>query len=197
MTLIKRYPNRKLYNTDKKEYINLDGIADLIRQGEEIHVVDFATGEDLTAQTLSQVLFDQAKQQSGFLPRTVLAGLIQAGGHRLSSVQRAVAQSLGLHQHINDEIRRRFYLLIERGEIDAEQGFHLMEKLVELGEPPVEHPVREQISEEEIMERILEERGLATQYDLQSLLGKIDDLTAKLNEISARESPGNDNNDDR
>ncbi|MGD8735253.1 MAG: polyhydroxyalkanoate synthesis regulator DNA-binding domain-containing protein, partial [Anaerolineae bacterium] len=55
MTRIKRYPNRKLYDTEAKQYITLEGIAALIRQGNEVQVIDHATGEDLTALTLTQI----------------------------------------------------------------------------------------------------------------------------------------------
>ena len=65
---IKRYPNRKLYNTDTKRYITLDGIAELIRDGESVQVVDHTTNEDLTSLTLSQIIFEQEKKKSGFLP---------------------------------------------------------------------------------------------------------------------------------
>ena len=82
MPTIKRYPNRKLYNTETKQYITLDELAELIREGRELEVIDNANGEDLTVLTMTQVLFEQVKKQTGFLPRTLLAGLIQAGGRR-------------------------------------------------------------------------------------------------------------------
>ena len=51
MLVIKRYPNRKLYDTTAKQYITLEGIAARIRDGEEVQIVDHATGEDLTTLT--------------------------------------------------------------------------------------------------------------------------------------------------
>ena len=80
MRLIKRYPNRKLYDTEDKMYVTLNGIAELIRDGHDVQVVDHTSGEDLTAVTLTQIIFEQEKRQSGFLPRSVLTGLVQAGG---------------------------------------------------------------------------------------------------------------------
>ena len=53
MIFIKRYLNRKLYNTEARQYINLDEVADLIRMGEEIEVQDYATGKNLTSLTIS------------------------------------------------------------------------------------------------------------------------------------------------
>ena len=67
MRIIKRYSNRKLYDTAAKEYITLEAIADLIRAGEEIQVVDNVTEEDLTALTLSQIILEQEKKKKGFV----------------------------------------------------------------------------------------------------------------------------------
>jgi polyhydroxyalkanoate synthesis repressor PhaR len=78
--LIKRYPNRKLYNMQSRGYVRLESVADLIRQGHEIQVIDHASGEDLTAVILSQIILEQEKKQAGSAPRAVLAGLVQAGG---------------------------------------------------------------------------------------------------------------------
>ena len=63
MPLIKRYPNRKLYDTEAKAYITLEQIAYLIREGQEDHVVDHASREDLTALTLTQVILEQERKR--------------------------------------------------------------------------------------------------------------------------------------
>ena len=55
---IKRYANRKLYNTETSRYITLKGIATLLEDGQEVEVIDNATGEDITGVTLSQILVD-------------------------------------------------------------------------------------------------------------------------------------------
>ena len=67
MYLIKRYPNRKLYDTQKKEYLNLDTIAKLIRHGEEVMVVDHVSGEDITTVTLTQIIMEREKKDGNFL----------------------------------------------------------------------------------------------------------------------------------
>lgn len=88
MIVIKRYPNRKLYDTQAKQYITLDRIAEIIREGQEVQVIDHTTGEDITALTLSQVILEQEKRQSGFLPHALLTSLIQIGGEQLDTIQR-------------------------------------------------------------------------------------------------------------
>src|SRR5260370_11998144 len=59
--LIKKYANRKLYDTQTSRYITLEGIAELVRDGHEIHVVDRDTGQDLTQHTLSQTVLSPEK----------------------------------------------------------------------------------------------------------------------------------------
>jgi polyhydroxyalkanoate synthesis repressor PhaR len=60
--LIKKYANRKLYDTERSRYITLEGIADLVRDGHEIQVVDRDTGQDLTQVILSQLVLSVEKR---------------------------------------------------------------------------------------------------------------------------------------
>jgi polyhydroxyalkanoate synthesis repressor PhaR len=84
--IIKRYQNRKLYDTSAKRYITLDGIAQLIRQGNNVQIIDNVTEEDLTNVTLMQIIMEQEKKKSGFLPLSILVGLIQAGENIWSEI---------------------------------------------------------------------------------------------------------------
>jgi polyhydroxyalkanoate synthesis repressor PhaR len=74
--VIKKYPNRRLYDTAKSRYINLEDIAVFIREGRDVQVVDAQTGEDLTRVTLTQIIVDDAKQQPTGLPLELLKQLI-------------------------------------------------------------------------------------------------------------------------
>ena len=82
MRMIKRYTNRKLYDTEAKCYVTLEDLAELICEGHDIQVHDNSTGEDWTAITLTQILFDMEKKQGGFLPKSVLTDLIKNGQNR-------------------------------------------------------------------------------------------------------------------
>ena len=88
MPLIKRYPNRKLYNTEAKCYVTLDDVTEMIRDGEDIHVTDHETGDDLTTLTLTQIILEQEKKTTGFLPRSLLTSLIRTGGGTLEQLLR-------------------------------------------------------------------------------------------------------------
>lgn len=79
--VIKRYSNRKLYDTSSRRYVALEGITQLIRQGNNVQIIDNTTEEDLTTVTLMQIIMEQEKKQAGFLPGVFLMGLIQAGGN--------------------------------------------------------------------------------------------------------------------
>ena len=76
--VIKKYPNRRLYDTSASRYINLEDIGELIRKGKDLQVVDAQTGEDLTRVTLTQIIVDDAKQQPTGLPLELLRQLIMS-----------------------------------------------------------------------------------------------------------------------
>ena len=80
--LIKRYANRKLYNTAASRYITLRGIAELLESGDEVKVIDNETGEDMTAVTLSQILVE-TERGGRSAPGSLLSELFQRGGSAL------------------------------------------------------------------------------------------------------------------
>lgn len=76
---VKRYPNRKLYDLDESRYITLDEIAEFLREGGELTVMDSKTGEDITAVTLAQVLLGEEKKNRPAASIQRLMGLLQTG----------------------------------------------------------------------------------------------------------------------
>ena len=177
MRLVKRYPNRKLYDTEAKQYITLDGIAELIRDGHEIQVIDHTTGEDLTTVTLTQIIFEQEKKQGGFLPRAVLTGLVQAGGEHLSTLRRTLAMPLDLFRHVYEEIERRVKALIHRGELAEEEGIRLREILLAEGRGRGGG-----VSEEEL-EQALIDHGVPRREEVEQLEAQLELLIQKLDGI--------------
>src|SRR5205085_11725931 len=80
--VVKRYANRKLYDTQRSRYVTLEQIADMIRAGEDVKIVDNNSKEDLTAITLAQIIFEEEKKSS-FLPLSALRNIIQTGGNSI------------------------------------------------------------------------------------------------------------------
>lgn len=78
--VIKKYENRRLYNTLTSQYINQDQVAQLVRDGYDVRVVDAANGEDLTRLTLAQIVLEDAKGPDSVFPLDVLRQMIVASG---------------------------------------------------------------------------------------------------------------------
>jgi polyhydroxyalkanoate synthesis repressor PhaR len=76
--VIKKYGNRRLYDTTGSRYVNLDDIAALIREGKEVRVEDAKSGRDLTRVTLTQIITEDAKEKPTGLPLELLRQLIVA-----------------------------------------------------------------------------------------------------------------------
>lgn len=179
MPVIKRYPNRKLYDTDAKRYITLNEIAALIRAGEEVVVTDHATDEDLTAVVLTQIIFEQEKLQRGFLPKSVLTNLVRAGGDTLSTLRRGLTLPLDLWRHVDEEIDRRVQMLISKGELAREEGLRLRDKLLSpMFAAPEPTP--------QDLEKLLDEHGVPTREELERLHAQIDQLSSRLESMMAQ-----------
>jgi polyhydroxyalkanoate synthesis repressor PhaR len=81
--LIKRYANRKLYDTGRSCYVTLDEIGEMIREGVEIRIIDNQTKEDLTSVTMAQILLEEEKRQRRDTPLAAMRQLIGQSGERL------------------------------------------------------------------------------------------------------------------
>ena len=104
--LIKRYANRKLYNTQTSRYITLKGISELIEAGDEVRVIDNETGEDITNVALSQILVD-SERQGREVPKTLLSDLFQRGGDVLyGALRRSAADATEGIEEIQRNVRR-------------------------------------------------------------------------------------------
>src|SRR5579871_3801008 len=107
--VVKRYANRKLYDTQKSRYVTLDQIAEMIRAGEDVKIVDNNSKEDLTAITLAQIIFEEEKKAS-FLPLSALRNIIQSGGQ---SIQNFASQA-------GERVRSVFRREKEDGTVEGE-----------------------------------------------------------------------------
>ena len=83
--LIKRYGSRKLYDTEESRYVSLEELGEWVRQGQQLRVIDNKTAEDVTAQTLTQVILEAGRRGSSLPPSEILHELIRHGGDLVSS----------------------------------------------------------------------------------------------------------------
>ena len=82
---IKKYANRRLYDTESSTYITLDRLAQMVREGREFEVVDAKTGEDITRQVLTQIIVDEEARGSTMLPINFLKQLIGLYGNSMQN----------------------------------------------------------------------------------------------------------------
>jgi polyhydroxyalkanoate synthesis repressor PhaR len=179
--MIKRYPNRKLYDTEAKRYITLDGIAELIRDGQEVMIVDHTTEEDLTAVTLTQIIFEQEKKAGGFLPKSVLTGLVRTGGDTLNTLRRGLSVPLDLVKQVDSEIEHRLQELISKGELAKEEGLRLRDKLLSFSGQETDPADRE----EEELQTLLSKHDVPTRVEVDRLKQQIEMLTQQLEGLVA------------
>ena len=106
--VIKRYTNRKLYDTVESRYVTLDEIAQMIKGGAEVKIIDNRSKEDLTSVTLAQIIFEEEKKRSQ-MPLGVLREIIRHGGEAVAGfyAEKAgkVADKLGELKSKTDSLR--------------------------------------------------------------------------------------------
>jgi polyhydroxyalkanoate synthesis repressor PhaR len=83
LVLVKKYGNRRLYDTERSRYVTLEQVGEIVRGGEEVRVVDAKTGEDLTAATLAQIIIE-GRGAARLLPVPLLVQLIRMGDDALA-----------------------------------------------------------------------------------------------------------------
>ena len=106
--LIKKYGNRRLYDTAGSRYVNLDEIAGLIRHGKDVKVVDAKSGRDLTRVVLTQIITEDAKDKPTGLPLELLRQLIVASDEvRQEFVMWYLKSAFDTYQKVQDAVQNR------------------------------------------------------------------------------------------
>ena len=106
--VIKKYGNRRLYDSSNSKYVNLDDIAEFIRAGKDVQVVDAKTGQDLTRVTLTQIITEDAKDKPTGLPLELLRQLIVASDEvRQEFVMWYLKSAFDTYQRVQDAVQSR------------------------------------------------------------------------------------------
>jgi polyhydroxyalkanoate synthesis repressor PhaR len=200
--IIKRYANRKIYDTEHSRYVTLDQISEMIRNGDDVKIVDNKTKEDLTTVTLAQIIFEEEKKQRSFLPLGAMRNIIQSGGEWFAEAQRRVQSILpGRDKHKEgDEAEAP---ASETGDKDKDDGGPVDEALVKKRSIAalrewVDHS-RQRLDEwqkqveTKIQSTIEGVRDAVTPWssinkDVKTLADRIEELEGKLRELEADES---------
>ena len=86
LKVIKRYQNRKLYDTKDSCYVTLEDIAEMVKAGEEVQIIENSSKEDITSLTLAQIIFEEQKRKSSSFPQDTFTELIRSGGGVLKEI---------------------------------------------------------------------------------------------------------------
>lgn len=161
--LIKRYANRKLYDTARSRYVTLDEIAEMIKGGDDIQIIDNQTKADLTAVTMAQILVEEEKNGRRARPLPALRELIQ----------RRIAEPVS---HIRTSVEESVIRLIRSGEERAEETHRQVKQWIEQNTRSLED-----------MQRRLDERvkGGARVEALAALEAQLTSLGVRLARIEA------------
>lgn len=108
LVTIKKYGNRRLYDATNSRYVNLDDIAELIRQGKDVRVIDAKTKRDLTRVTLTQIITEDAKDKPTGLPLELLRQLVMASDQvRQEFVMWYLKSAFDTYQKVQDAFQNR------------------------------------------------------------------------------------------
>jgi len=176
--VIKRYTNRKLYDTVESRYVTLEEIADMVKAGAEVKILDNRTKEDLTSVTLAQIIFEEEKKTSKMSLRT-LRDLIRHGGERAQQfVEDTQAEFRDKVEGLRHVAEQRVATLITKGQATGDRAKDLVsasQEAVGQFQRRVDERVRAAIE------------GIANLPDMrkemQQILGRLEELEKRLKDL--------------
>lgn len=114
--LIKKYANRRLYDTEKSKYVTLAELKELIKTGRQIQVMDVNTEEDVTAFILTQIVLEEAKRKNALLPEPLLHLIICYGDNVLSDFfEKYLQQVINNYLHQKSMFDEQFGKMLDLG----------------------------------------------------------------------------------
>jgi polyhydroxyalkanoate synthesis repressor PhaR len=186
--LIKRYGNRKLYDVAASQYITLEGIEELVRAGEDVEVIDNDTGENLTAVTFAQIIYEGEKRKNHGASLPLLRSLIQRGDEAVRDLLRGVERGREAFDSVREATERRVHQLVgQRGK----KGRGLLEELLDAPQRQIDQ-LQKRIDSQvrESVQRVT--KHPAFQREIQRLEQSIKRLERGLGQLRAasRSRPG-------
>ncbi|MBI5116181.1 phasin family protein [Candidatus Poribacteria bacterium] len=175
---IKRYANRKLYDTQDSHYVGLEDILKLVRAGEDVEVIDSRTGEDLTSVTLAQAMAEEEKSKGSVLPLDTLKELIKRGSESLNEIMRkSRLAGKGAMQMAEEGASKYYEKLVNHGEMsedEAKSYLRLLSKAVTRRRRSLEGAVDDRLR------AFVKTLNLPARSDFDTVAKKIDSLASKL-----------------
>src|SRR5882672_8495034 len=184
--VIKRYTNRKLYDTVESRYVTLDEIAQMIKGGAEVKIIDNRTKEDLTSVTLAQIIFEEEKKRSQ-MPLGVLREIIRHGGEAVAGfyAEKAgtIAGKLGELRSKTESIREDIEQRVKgvAGIFRPGEGASPVKEVMAAGERAVDE-LRGRV--DTAVKSVVESLGAPAAAEIDRLQKRIQELEKKIAELT-------------
>ena len=188
--VIKRYTNRKLYDTDQSRYVTLDDIAKLIRENEEVRVIDNETQDDLTAITFAQIILEEEKRKTNLVSVPFLRKLIHSGEAAVQDFSDSAKRAFDQLGDLTGQAGGRVREVVEEGgkAIDQviDEGKNFIDDLMNLPQRRLES-LREVARKQ--VDRIRQSPPLQREIErLEKSIHSIEQMLTKLRETEEQEA---------
>ncbi len=184
MRIIKKYANRKLYDTLEKQYISMDRLSEIIKAGEEVTIIDNKTGNDITSTIVSQLIARDKKKNINEVPSKVLVELLRKGrGTLLDYAKKYSSLWQNALTMAEDEVDKFINLLIKDKEISVADAKRLKNEV--MGYTTNFKGLIIESIDQRVTEAI-NMMNLASKEQVNSLAGDVKKLTTKMNALEKK-----------
>ncbi len=192
MRIIKRYSNRRLYDTTDSRTITQAALAALVRRGEDVKVVDTVSGRDITLPVLGRIMIREAPRW-GELQQTkeVFSKIIMIGGERsMSILKNTILASIGAIQVTKAKAEKIIDDLIKKGELNKSERKQAVMELLDKAEKSTakikERVVKEASRAQKEVVGVVKRLNLAKQSDMKKIETKMDKLAKQLKALEKK-----------
>ena len=182
---IKKYANRRLYNTATSSYVTLDNLCDMVRSGEDFVVRDARSGDDITRQVLTQIIVEQEAKGQNMLPLSFLRQLIQLYGDNVQAfVPRYLELTMDTFSRNRGDIRERMnesfggMFPVDEFQAMAERNMAMMQRTMEMFAGMPASPQRDEPKPDG--------DGNEEAPDVGAVLDRLDRMQAQLDALSGQ-----------
>lgn len=182
MKIIKRYRNRRLYDTENKEFIVLSDLERMVHQGVKFTVIDNASGKDITLSVLTAVIGERAESwQNPRQSTDILSAVIKLGGrHSMSILKNTVLAGVGFVTMTKKKAEELIDTLIKSGELSKSEKKEAVLELLAKAEKST-RSTRRRVSDE--IEKGIDSLTFAKRSEFEKLVKKVNSLTRKVNKL--------------
>ncbi len=187
MHKIKKYANRKMYDTHDKRYVTMAQLSELIKQGEEVMVIDNRTGEDITTAIISQLIGRDNKEKDATVSSQLLMQLLRKGGGTLTDyAKKYMSLWQGALNMAEDEVTPLVNRWVKYKELSIAEAAKLKKEIMGYTSS-LKNWISDSIDKR--VGEVLQSMNLATSDHLKALSAEVDALSKKVRQLEKAQAP--------